>query len=243
MRAAIRSRAKLRTYVLSGTLILASIMFTGAVLGFNLLHRTVAIDKDTLCRKDIPLAHHTVFIVDATDPFTRDQAARLKASVVNERTWLPRFGKLTVLFVSPKAPFEPETIISLCNPGSAIDANPLFSNPTQIERFWERQFAVPIDTAVNRLLKAPSGGGSPILETITAATWRYDFDVSVPHRRMRIVSDLLQHEPGGYSHYQRGDPWKRFLQSALAKKSRRGAHWSGRENRLSPPAGGTSVPE
>jgi hypothetical protein len=123
-----------------------------------------------------------------------------------------------VLFISPKAPFEPEEIISLCNPGSATDADPLFSNPKQIEDFWRRAFATPIDAAVSRLLNLPAGSRSPILETITAATWRYDFDTQVPHRQMRIVSDLLQHETGSYSHYQSGDPWNRFLRTTLAKK-------------------------
>jgi hypothetical protein len=218
MRRSSHSVAKLRTYVLSGILILASITFTGAVLGFNLFHRPPAIDNETLCRKDIPLEHHTVLLIDATDSFTRDQAARLRASVAEERAQLPKFGKFSVLFVSPKTPFAPETIISLCNPGSGPDADPLFSNPIQIERFWEQKFAHPIDAAVDRLLNAPSAARSPILESITATTWRHDFDERVPHRRMRIISDLLQHEPGGYSQYQPGDPWKRFLRTALAKK-------------------------
>jgi hypothetical protein len=202
----------------SGALILLSVIFVGTVLGFNLFHRAPAVDKDTLCRKDVPLEYHTVLIIDATDPFTHDQAARLRASVADERAALPKFGKITLLFISPKAPFEPETIISLCNPGSGTDADPLLSNPTQIEEFWQRKFANPIDTAVNRLLVLPSAPRSPILETITAASWRYDFDARVPYRHLRIISDLLQHEPGGYSHYQSGDPWPRFIRTALAKK-------------------------
>src|SRR5262245_54210103 len=133
MRRSRHSRTSVRTLVLSGALILGSVMFTGAVLAFNLLHRTPAVDKNTLCLRDIPLEYHTVLLIDATDPFTRDHAARLRASVTEERAELPKFGKLTVLFVSPNTPFEPETIISLCNPGSATDADPLFSNPNQIE--------------------------------------------------------------------------------------------------------------
>ena len=213
-----RSRTNVRTFVLSGALILASVLFAGAVLGFNLLHRAPAVDQDTLCRKDAPLEHHTVLLIDATDPFTRDQAARLRASVADERAALPVFGKLSLLFVSPKTPFEPEAIISLCNPGSGPDADPLFSNPKQIEDFWRRKFADPIDAAVTRLLQLPTAARSPILETITAATWRHDFDARVPQRRLRIVSDLLQHEAGIYTHYQPGDPWVRFTRTALAKK-------------------------
>jgi hypothetical protein len=162
--------------------------------------------------------HHMVLVIDATDPFTRDQAARLRASVAEERAALPRFGKLSLLFVSPKTPFEPEAIISLCNPGTGNDADPLFSNPRQIEEFWRQKFADPIDVAVTRLLKLPTATRSPILETITAATWRHDFDARVPWRRLRIVSDLLQHETGIYTHYQLGDPWLRFTRTALAKK-------------------------
>lgn len=213
-----RSRTNVRTFVLSGTLILVSVMFAGAVLGFNLLHRSPDIDKDTLCRKDVPLEYHTVLVIDATDPFTRDQAARLRASVADERAALPMFGKLSLLFVSPKTPFEPEAIISLCNPGSGSSADPLFSNPKQIEEFWRKKFADPIDAAVIRLLKLPTATRSPILETVTAATWRHDFDARVPQRRLRIVSDLLQHEAGIYTHYQAGDPWVRFTRTILAKK-------------------------
>jgi hypothetical protein len=66
-------------------LILVSVVFVARVLGSNLLHRSPAIDKNTLCRKDVPLENHTVLVIDATDAFTRDQAARLRASVADER--------------------------------------------------------------------------------------------------------------------------------------------------------------
>jgi hypothetical protein len=199
-------------------LILTSLVFVGGVLGSNLLHRPPPVDKESLCRKDVPLEYHTVLVIDATDAFTRDQVARLRASVSDERAALPKYGKLTLLFVTPNKPFEPEEILSLCNPGSGSEADPLLSNPGQIESNWRKKFAEPIDAAVARLLSLPTAKRSPILETVTAATWRYDFDGRIAHRRLRIISDLLQHELGGYSHYQVGDPWLRFTRTALAKK-------------------------
>jgi hypothetical protein len=218
MKRSSHSPSKFRRLMLPVALILASLVFVGGVLGSNLLHRSPALDKDTLCRKDVPLQYHTVLVVDATDAFTRDQAVRVRASVADERAALPKYGKLTMLFVTPNKPFEPEDILSLCNPGSGSEADPLLSNPGQIESNWRKQFAEPIDAAVVRLLSLPTAKRSPILETITAATWRYDFDSRISHRRLRIVSDLLQHEFGGYSHYQGGDPWQRFTRSALTKK-------------------------
>ncbi len=218
MRRSTRSKIPTRTLVLAVSGILFSLSAVGGVLAFNILHREPAIDSNTLCRTDAALEYHTVMLVDATDPFTHDQADRLRAAVAEERAAVPRFGKFTLLFISPKTPFEPEAILSLCNPGSGRDANPLYSNPSQIDKAWGQSFAGPIDAAVSRLLSLPNAPRSPILESITAATWRHDFDGRIPHRRLHIVSDLLQNDPGGYSHYRRGDTWVRFNRSGLSKK-------------------------
>jgi hypothetical protein len=187
-----------------------------AVLAFNLLHKSPNADPDTLCLLDRPLETHAIVIVDATDSFTRDQAAQLRASIEQERRSLPIFGKFTLLFVTAALPYEPEIIISICNPGSGSDVSPLFANPRQVEQTWREQFADPIDRAIDRLLAAPSANSSPILQTITAATWRHDFGAEVEHRRLRIISDLLQHG-NEYTQYYLGDPWPRFAGTTLAK--------------------------
>src|SRR5260370_854079 len=113
-------------------LILTSFGIVGGVLGSNLLHKSAPIDNDTLCRRDVPLEYHTLLAIDATDAFTRGQVARLRASVSEERAALPKFGRLTLLFVTSNMPFEPEEVISLCNPGSGSEADLLMSNPNQI---------------------------------------------------------------------------------------------------------------
>ena len=213
-----RSKSNTRTFLLSGALILASAAFVGTVLAFNVIYRPPATDTETFCRTDLPLAYHAILLVDATDKFSRDQAEKLRATVKEERDAVPQFGKLTILFISPKAPFEPEQLLSMCNPGAGTDANPLFSNPEQIQAVWHQRLADPVNAAVRRLLILPSAPRSPVLESITSITWRNDFDHRVPHRYLRITSDLLQNEPGGYTHYQVGDPWNRFARTTLAKK-------------------------
>jgi len=202
-------------------LIIASIVCVGTVLAFSLTQRPPAVDKDTLCRTDAPLEHHTVILVDATDGLSREQATTVRASIAEERSTLPTFAKFTVLLINPSTPFEPREVASFCNPGAAKSANPLFSNPDQIARVWERQFAAPIDSAVAGVLNTASASRSPILQSIAAVSWRIDFDGRILHRRLRLVSDLLQHEPGrgGFTHYQNqsGDLWAQFSRNSLAK--------------------------
>ena len=218
MRHTARHQANARTLLLFGSLILVSVAFVGTVLAINLSQRPLSIDNDTLCRNDAPLEYHTIVLVDATDRFNRDQAARVRAVIAEERAALPTFAKFSLLFISAKKPFEPETLVSLCNPGSGKDADPLLSNPDQIERVWAQKFAAPIDAAVDRLLDLPSAPRSPILQAITGLTWRVDFDGRIPHRRLHLVSDLLQYP--GYSLYQRpsGDLWTRFARSPIANQ-------------------------
>jgi hypothetical protein len=195
---------------------MAAVTLIGSVLSFNLLHKEPQTDPVTLCRTDQQLTEHRVVIVDATDPFAPDQAQRLRAAIDEERRALPKNGKLTVTLVTSEKPFEPTNVISLCNPGSADDANPLISNPRQIEEFWRERFADPINEVTNRLLKIPTALSSPILQTIAAVSWRVDFDSRIPGRHLRIISDMLQHEPGGYSHYRLGDPQVPFAKTGLA---------------------------
>jgi hypothetical protein len=55
------------------------------------------------------------------------------------------------------------------------------------------------------------------MEAITGSTWRSDFNASVPSRQLIVVSDLLENDPGDFSAYKRGDLWRKFQRSAVAR--------------------------
>jgi hypothetical protein len=180
------------------------------------ISRPPPLDPATLCRLDQRLESSVTIIVDTTDALTRLQASRLAAAVRDAREALPIHGKLTLLFLDAANPFDPREILSLCNPGSVRDLNPFTQTASRVQRRWRESFEAPIDAAVEALTRAPTARRSPIMETIAAATARPDFDSRVPRRRLLVVSDLLQHEPGGYSHYTGDMRWQRFLSSRPA---------------------------
>jgi hypothetical protein len=95
-------------------------------------------------------------------------------------------------------------------------ANPFYQNPDRIARVWKRDFANKLDQAVSALANAPTAERSPILDSIAAASWRRDFDRRIPNRRLIVVSDLLEYDPGDFSLYRKGNPWLRFRHSAVS---------------------------
>jgi hypothetical protein len=84
-----------------------------------------------------------------------------------------------------------------------------------VEKQWKNSFDAPISRALRVLISAPTAARSPILESIAALTSRPDFDHRVSERRLLIVSDMLQHTPGEFSHYSSRGLWKAYIQSAL----------------------------
>lgn len=209
-----RSQARRRAFLISGVALV--VLVSTAALA--LVNRQPALDEKTLCPREQQLETSVVVLVDTTDALTPVQAKRLLATVREARDQLPTYGKLTLLFLDAKAPFEPKELVSLCNPGSPRYVNPLFQTASRIEKRYRQSFGSPVEKALEVLLRAPTATRSPILEALTAATWRPDFDTRVKNRKLYIVSDLLQHEPGGYSHYQPGDLWARFMHAGLSRK-------------------------
>ena len=163
-------RAKAALMIL-GSLSVLAFMAAGAYL-----NRAPALDATTLCPSDQALTTSVVVLVDTTDPLDQTQAARLLATVRRVRETLPTFGKLTLLFLDANTPYEPKELVSLCNPGSPRGVNPLFQTESRVAKRWNESFGAPIDQAVSQLLLAPTAKQSPIIEAITAATWRPDFD-------------------------------------------------------------------
>lgn len=159
----------------------------------------------------------TALLLDATDALSPAHSAQWRAAVEEERKRLPVYGRLILLVMSSDSPFEPKVIVSLCRPPDGASVSSLTGNPTMTDAQWRRKFAWPIDHAVERLMRVPTASTSPILETVTSVTWRPDFTTALPHRRLRIVSDLLEYSPRGFSSYGDHASWDSYQRSPLAR--------------------------
>ncbi|ANP46531.1 hypothetical protein [Candidatus Viadribacter manganicus] len=79
--------------------------------------------------------------------------------------------------------------------------NPLFENPRLVQATWNEEFAQALESA---LRSAGSGGpqrASPIIAGLRAVGADPDFGQEIPRRRLVLVSDLLEHNPQGFSLY------------------------------------------
>lgn len=188
----------------------------GTVVALGASSQPPKLDAETLCRVQQPIHAHTVLFVDTTDRLLDTHVRQLRTAIAQERDALPVHGKFTLLFLAAASPYGPEELVSLCNPGDGSTLNPLYEGQALARRRWKQAFGEPIQQAVARLAVAPEADRSPILQGIAAIGRRADFSSAIARRRLVLVSDLLQHDPGVYTHYSAGNIATAFRGSALA---------------------------
>jgi hypothetical protein len=202
------------------------VFFIIAVLGGAVVARIITtappLDSETLCRRDVQLQQAKTVIVDMSDQLSANQQWQVRAAIYGARDVTPIGGKLIVLLMEATSPHDPRELIAKCNPGSVADINPLFATAKRVDRRWREAFGEPVDQVVKELTSTPTAKSSPIMEAISVATSRADFDGRVPKRSLIIVSDLLQNTPGpdGYSQYNMGDLWRTYKRSQIALEIR-----------------------
>lgn len=174
-----------------------------ALGGFALagvLLRPPPVDAD-LCRTDAPLGAHTIILIDSSDRLERRHKRQLEAVAAQERAKLGQYDRLTLMRLNARRPQEPAVLFSKCLPKPPEQTNPLFENPRMTEAHWNESFAEALDRAIGT---AQSGGrqrASPILSGLRAAAADPGFSATIPNRRLVLISDLLEHDPNGFSLY------------------------------------------
>jgi hypothetical protein len=158
-------------------------------------------DPDTLCRTDRPLVAHTFILVDSTDRLEPRHRRRLRAVIAEERARLRPHDRLTIATIRPDRPQEPRLLFSLCNPGDGGDANPLFQNTKRAQERFDEAFGADLERAVRRAGGGRPAQASPITASLRAAAADPDFSADIRTRRLVLISDLLEHNPAGFTLY------------------------------------------
>jgi len=182
-----------------------------AVAAFN---SPPALDGQTACRMDRKDPAHTIVLIDQSDPFNPNDLNWVHEFVDTEARSLPKYGRLTVLTPNASDPFNPSTVFSQCSPGSVEDANPIFQNPRMIDDTWRDTFYKPLVTEVEAVLVDTRQPSSPLSEAVYAIADRADFQKARKHRRVVLVSDLMQHS-AEFSFYKTGADYIAFKESRL----------------------------
>ncbi len=182
-------------------LIILALATLGGLASAALFLRPPPTEASTLCRMDQPLAAHTIVLVDSTDRLESRHRRKLRAVLAQERARLGQYDRLTIMRINVRRPQEPSILFSQCLPRPPEQANPLFQNARMVQATWDEEFAQALESA---LRSAGSGGpqrASPIIAALRAVAADPEFGVEIPRRRLVLVSDLLEHNPQGFSLY------------------------------------------
>lgn len=189
----------------------AILALLGAGMAMAVMLQPPALDPNTLCRLGGPPAGHTLILVDASDALEPRHRRRLKAVALEEAGRLKPGDRLTLLALRADAPREPRALFSLCHPGDGARANPLLANPARIQARFEETFLAPLDKAASRAAAGRRRATqSPLIEAVGAAVREPAFSAEAPGRRFVLVSDLLEHDPAGFSAYTDGADYARY---------------------------------
>jgi uncharacterized membrane protein len=186
---------------LGSVLIVLALVVVGGLAGAALWLRPPPTDANSLCRTDAPLAAHTIVLVDSTDRLEARHRRKLHAVLAQERARLSQYDRLTIMRINVRRPQEPAILFSQCLPRPPERTNPLFENARMVQATWDEDFAQALESA---LRSAGSGGpqrASPIIAALRAVAADPEFGAEIPRRRLVLVSDLLEHNPQGFSLY------------------------------------------
>ncbi len=161
-------------------------------------------NQETLCRSDAQLAAHTIVLVDATDRLEPRHRRKLRAVLGQERARLAQYERLSVMRLNVRRPQEPSLLFSKCLPRPPEQINPLFENARMAQARWEESFADALDRALRSAGAGAGAKSSPILAGLRAVAADPDFGSEIARRRLVLVSDLLEHDPEGFSLYTAG---------------------------------------
>ncbi len=182
-------------------LILAAMLTLGGLAAAALMLRAPPTDPETLCRTDAPIAAHTIVLVDSTDRLEPRHRRKLRAVLTQERARLSQYDRLTVMRLNVRRPQEPLRLFSRCLPRPPEQSNPLLENARMTQRHWEEEFEGILGAATRSAQSGSPQRSSPILASVRAIAADPDFDAEITRRRIVLVSDLLEHDPEGFSLY------------------------------------------
>ena len=171
----------------------ASLLAAGAVW-VNLVEHEYAYGAD-LCLENRPLTAHTVLVIDRSDPVSGNEKAFLKSLVAGIKDDLAPNERFSIYAIDNGHVRVPSRLFSLCNPGTAEQANVLAQTPVRVQQTFDEKFARPISRIIDDLrpLGNTDANQSPIMETLLTLSQVKDFGPDMNHRRLILVSDMIQH--------------------------------------------------
>ena len=154
------------------------------------LMRPADLDAATLCPTNRPLAGHTVVIVDRTDRWTTAMGAALTQLVENAQRDTDKYEKFSIVSLDANQSVHP--LFSICNPGTPTFWSDLYRGRRYTTRDFEQRFVGAAERVIEDVREPSEASSSPIVEYVHRWLGSDDFNATVPHRRLILVSDMRQ---------------------------------------------------
>ncbi len=172
-------------------------IMTGGVLAFLaalsvtvFLFRPPLPDARTLCPTTRGIAAHTVVIVDRTDRWNPAVGAALTELIDHAQRNTQQYEKFSI--VSLDASNSTRPLFSVCNPGEPTFMTDLYRGRRYTQRDFDERFVGAAESVVAQLREPAEARASPIVEFVHRWLGRDDFNASIPHRRLVLISDMRQ---------------------------------------------------
>ena len=172
----------------------AGVLFSILALSLSVwLLRPADLDAATLCPTNRPLAGHTVVIVDRTDRWTQAMGSALTQLVENAQRDTDKYEKFSIVSLDADQSVHP--LFSICNPGEPTFWSDLYRGRRYTTRDFEERFVGAGERIVEQVRQPSEARTSPIVEYVHRWLGSDDFNPSIRHRRLILVSDMRQNSP------------------------------------------------
>ncbi len=215
------TRFGMRARIAAVGLLLVFLIGTGITFFVKGEAGLVPTDPVSLCPTKRPPSEIVVILLDVSDQFSDPQRLQVHHYLARIRDSIPRFGLVEVYTVDRLGRRVTEHVTHLCNPGAGDDLSQIYQNPELARKKWQG-FADKLRSDIDEQISARRMATSPIFEAIQATALRTfgkpEYDGLPKH--LVIVSDLMQHVPGGLSMYQRVPAFEEFKNSSYFSRVR-----------------------
>lgn len=147
---------------------------------------------DTQSAQPLPLQHHTVLLLDRTDPLPVEVEAFVTSRLQTLKRTLPTGAMLTVVEINATSGGNVKPLLQVRKPRST--GSMTTENVDEIARNYIQEWENQIDILAKKLKhNVPEAiKTSPIIETTRRLEDLPEYSSSVPRRELIIISDMLQ---------------------------------------------------
>ena len=156
------------------------------------------LDQVTMCPSEGPTGV-TALVLDLSDELTPAQQAKLERLLKSTDLPIIKKGERLDVYLLPEDEEKPESLISMCNPGTMSDATNIdkFNKASRMFRIEWNKFLGNTDKVLSKIEKDGQANTSPISETINFVTSTSfpNADITLEQTenyKLIVISDMLQ---------------------------------------------------